>query len=254
MSRANELFTRFLLVQTHMREEIDAAGGLFRTGIYSMDLDVADIAGKVRSLSEGIAQSEVFRKVFPFAPSVLELVAEVPQYLESQGLEARHLAPDELPRKPMLHFKAQFFASEQVINRVIPLPGCHKLIRNYILARVDKVARRETGVDAKDLRRELESDAAELMASWSEGLSEQERAEAIVYLTLGSQNQDYRSMIMDGEALFVVGRTWAMVAYLDFISLMGQTTWVENVEQLEELLPRQTGFWKWLGRYIKLAL
>ena len=93
-----------------------------------------------------------------------------------------------------------------------------------------------------------------MIESWGKGLSPQERGEAILYLTIGSQNQDYRGMIMDGEALFVVGRTWAMVAYLDFVSLMAQTTWINDVQQLEELLPRHKGFWKWLGRYLKLAL
>jgi hypothetical protein len=45
-----------------------------------------------------------------------------------------------------------------------------------------------------------------------------------------------------------------MIAYLDFVALMGQTTWVEDGEQLEELLPRHKGFKRWLGRYLSIAL
>ena len=59
---------------------------------------------------------------------------------------------------------------------------------------------------------------------------------------------------MDGEALCVVGRAWAMVAYLDFVSLIGQTTWVNDMDELENLLPSHEGFSKWLGKYLNVAL
>ena len=254
MSRANELFTRFVIIQNQMQEEIESAGGLFKVGIYDMDLDVGDVIGKLRSLNEGIARSEVFRSVFPFAPSVVEMVAGMPDFLVSEGFEPSYLSDDATKRKPKLHLKSQFFASEPVINTVIPLEGWEPIVRKYILARVKQTTGRGPHVDVKDLRTELEKDAATLIASWRAGLSQKERDEALLYLTVGSHNQDYRSMIMDGESLFVIGHAWAMVAYLDFVSLMGQTTWVNDMQQLEELLPRYTKFWKWLGWYLKIAL
>ena len=254
MSRANELFTRFLIIQKQLRDEIDAAGGVFKVGIYNMDFDVGDIAGKVRALSEGVAKSDEFRKIFPFAPSVVDIIAKMPEILESEGFKPLHLADDVKKRKPQLHLKAQFFASKRAINTIVPLKEWEAVVRKYIIERAKQVADRETDVDAKALREELNEEVATLIAAWSAGLSQKEREEAILYLTVGSHNQDYRSMIMDGEVLFIVGRTWAMVAYLDFVSLLGQTTWVDDIQQLEQLLPRQSGFWRWLGKYLKLAL
>lgn len=254
MSRANELFTRFVIVQNLMKEEITAAGGLFRTGIYTMELDVGDVVGKLRVLNEGIARSELFQTVFPFSQSVIELVSRMPDYLDSLQIKPQYIIDEKNPRRPRLHLKSQFFASERTINTVAPLKGWEQLIKKYIIARAKQTAYGETEVGAVDLRQELEKESAALFAEWSKSTANEERPKAIIYLTVGSQNQDYRSMIMDGETLCVVARIWAMVAYLDFVSIMAQTTWIDNVDQLNELLPRHGGFWKWLGRFIKNAL
>lgn len=254
MSRANELFSKLLIIQELLGDEIRSVGGLLKTGVYNMNLDVGDIFGKIQKLSEQMAESEVFRKVFPFHPSVVEMIVGMPEILVSDESRSPNFSEYKVMHRPKMHLKSQFFASERTINTLIPMEGWKSLIKKYIIARVKQVSFDESKIDAKDLRKDLKKDAANLLTSWGRGLSSQERGEAIIYLTVGSHNQDYRSMVMDGEDLFVVGRAWAMVAYLDFVSLIGQTTWVENVNELEKLLPKHEGFWKWLGKYLQLAL
>jgi hypothetical protein len=252
MSRANELFTRFLIIQNQLSEEIESSGGLFRIGIYTMDIDVGDVVGKVRRLHKQIARSEVFRKVFPFANSVEALVAEMPDILVSEGFSSSFHRENK--RKPMMHLKSQFFASQQTINTIVPMEEWKPLVRKYIIARAKQVIQKETSADPKELRTAIEKDRINILKSWNKQLPAEEREKAIVYLTIGSHNQDYRSMIMDGEVLYVVGRAWAMIAYLDFVSVIGQTTWVTDLEELEKLLPSHSGFGKWLGRYLKMAI
>ena len=104
------------------------------------------------------------------------------------------------------------------------------------------------------MRAELEKEAHDMMQGWGESITGDERDLSMIYLTVGSQNEDYRSMIMDGEALFVTGHAWAMIAYLDFVSLMGQTTWIDEVDQLEVLLPKYNKFWQQMGQFLKIAL
>lgn len=251
MSRANELFKRFVIIQNQMSKEIESTGGLFKVGIYDTDLDVGDIIGKLQDLNK-IAQNEVFRKVFPFDQSVVDMVSLMQDSLKSLGFKPEYSSEDEEKRRPKLHLKSQFFASERTINAVIPLEGWKPLVCNYILVRAKQT--RGTLTDVKDLRAELAKDIAALISSVDKELSQEEKDEALIYLTVGSHNQDYRSMIMDGETLLVIGHTWAMIAYLDFVSLIGQITWVKDVQELEKLLPRHRGFWKWLGRYLKIAL
>lgn len=252
MSRANELFTRFLIIQNELKEEIELAGGLFKIGIYNMDIDVNDVVGKVKRLHEKITQSEVFTRVFPFAPSVADLVGEMPDLLIAEGFASNYQTENKV--KPKLHLKCQFFASQQTINTIIPIEEWRPLIQKYILARAKQVIHREKSLDPKELRKAIEKDRQNILLEWYKEVTPQQREKAIVYLTVGSHNQDYRSMIMDGEFLYVVGRAWAMIGYLDFISVIGQTTWVTELEELEKLLPRFSGFGKWLGRYLKMAI
>jgi hypothetical protein len=54
---------------------------------------------------------------------------------------------------------------------------------------------------------------------------------------VGSHNQYYRSKIQDGEVTYVVSHLDAMIGYIDFVGLMGRTTWVESIEEMEELMP-----------------
>ena len=185
MSRANELFTRFVIIQNQMCEEIESAGGLFKVGIYSMNVDVGDIIGKIQAVNDGIAKSEVFQKLFPFCPSVVKMIAEMPEFLASAGVKPSYLFEEAIKRKPQLHLKSQFFASGRTINTVTPLEGWEPVIRKYILCRTEQVAGYETLVDAKGLRAELEKDAAALIASWGEGLTQRERDEAFLFLTVG---------------------------------------------------------------------
>jgi hypothetical protein len=71
---------------------------------------------------------------------------------------------------------------------------------------------------------------------------------------VGSQNQDYRGTIMDGEVAAVVSGYASLVAIVDLFFMTCQTTWVDDLEDLDELLPPESGWRRWLGRYIMKAL
>jgi hypothetical protein len=254
MSRANEVFVRFVVIQSQLSPEIEAAGGAFRTGIYARDIDVGDIPGKARAFSAGVDQVDFFRDEFPFAPSVYETIARTEQLLREEGFEATYLTEDVEKRKPKLHLKTQFFASDPAISTLVPLPAWEPLVRDYLIARAEQTRARERHVDAKELRAALTENVGPLVESWDERSSAHERDRAMFYLVIGSHNQDYRGKIMDGEVLFVVSQDAAMLAYFDFVYLMGLTTWVETVDQVNALLPPHSGVRRWIGRHLRNAL
>jgi hypothetical protein len=254
MSRANEVFTRFVVIQDQMSPEIEAAGGLFRVGIYNRDVDVGDIPAEARTVAEGVARADFFREEFPFDPSVYRAIDEMEAELRARGFEPAYLAEDVEKRKPKLHFKAQFFASPQALDELIPLPGWAPLMRAYLAARAEQTRRREAAADARDLRAALAAEAERLVDAWGEALSPEDREKLVYYLVIGSHNQDYRGKIMDGEVLIAVSRAEAMIAFLDFVHLLALTTWVEHVDEVDALLPRHSGFWRWVGRHIRNAL
>ena len=69
-------------------------------------------------------------------------------------------------------------------------------------------------------------------------------------MTVGSHNQNYRSMIMDGEDIVVVSGLSSLVAYLDFARVLGLSTWVTDVPTLEQLIPKPTGIGRWMRNAI----
>jgi hypothetical protein len=254
MSRANEVFTRFVVIQDQMSPEIEAEGGIFRVGIYNRDVDVGDIPAEARAVAEGVARAEFFREEFPFDPSVYRAIEEMKVELRAGGFAPAYLAEDVEKRKPKLHFKAQFFASPQALGGLIPQPSWAPLMRAYLGARAEQTRRRETAADAKDLRAALADDSERLVDAWEEELSAEDREKLVYYLVIGSHNQDYRGKIMDGEVLVAVSHAEAMIAYLDFVHLLALTTWVESVDEVNALLPSHSGFWRWVGRHIRNAL
>jgi len=55
---------------------------------------------------------------------------------------------------------------------------------------------------------------------------------------------------MDGEVMVVVSGVSALVAYIDFARVMGLSTWVTSVDDLEKLLPKPTGIGRWMRNAI----
>jgi hypothetical protein len=88
---------------------------------------------------------------------------------------------------------------------------------------------------------------------WST-LSQEEQESAMAYLLIGSQNHNYRSMIMDAEVASVISGIDSLEALVDFFFLAGVSVWPEDLETLEKLLPEHKGWNRWLGRYIMKAL
>ena len=136
----------------------------------------------------------------------------------------------------------------------MPIEGWVPLIREYIyvLAKASSIG--EEYNDIRMLDELLDDQSIELISKWLIGLSDRQKQEIVAFLIIGSHNQNFRSMIMDGEVTVVVPGLDAGVAYLDFFLLMGLTNWVDDLEELRELLPKQSKFRRWLGRLIRYAL
>jgi hypothetical protein len=82
--------------------------------------------------------------------------------------------------------------------------------------------------------------------------SDQERA--LLYLMVGSHNQNHRSFAMDGEVAFVVAAWSALHGLSDFITLAGLSVWVNDLEDFEALFPRYEGMQRRIGHWMKIVV
>ena len=80
------------------------------------------------------------------------------------------------------------------------------------------------------------------------------RERMVYYLLVGSANQDYRSMFMDGEASVLLSGWSGIVGLIDFGLLINLSTWVDDLALLDALLPPPSGFRRAIARTIRPAL
>ena len=75
-----------------------------------------------------------------------------------------------------------------------------------------------------------------------------------LFLAVGSHNQNSRSLALDGEVAVVLAGWKALAGLPDFITIAGLCTWVESVEELEELFPGYDGLKRRLSRWIRIVV
>lgn len=83
-------------------------------------------------------------------------------------------------------------------------------------------------------------------------LSDRERL--IMFLVMGSHNQNNRSFAFDGEVAFVNAGWGAMAGLLDFITVAGQCEWIDDTAELERLFPGYDGLARRISRFIRLGV
>jgi phosphatidylserine/phosphatidylglycerophosphate/cardiolipin synthase-like enzyme len=76
--------------------------------------------------------------------------------------------------------------------------------------------------------------------------------ERILYFaTIGSHNQDRRSMILDGEVLVAISGSAALTTAIDFACLVATATWPRNAAELEAYFPESPGLMARVQRWIQ---
>lgn len=254
MSRAHELFSRLIIVQNELANEIAAAGGMLKTGKFAPSSDVGDIRGSIKEFKEGIFRYPFLKEIFPFQEEFYHVIDVFDAQLKAGGFEPTYYTKDIEKRKPKLHLKTNFFASKEM-QELLAWDGWDEVILHYGRYRAAMVGRQAgTYVDVKDIPEEAQEAIAKLLGSYWNSLVEEEKRRVMYYLILGSQNQDYRGTIMDGEVAAVVSGYNSLVALVDLFFISATTTWVDNLDQLDALLPPESGWRRWLGRYIQKAL
>jgi phosphatidylserine/phosphatidylglycerophosphate/cardiolipin synthase-like enzyme len=176
----------------------------------------------------------------------LEALAEI-------GFEPDYAVEDVDKRKPKLHLKAQLLANRAGLN-ILANADWPMLIERSVLQRARSI---EGGEEFGSVRERWEDDRRiwREQGERVEALSAPEDVEkAAGYLTVGSHNMDYRGMMMDGEVLYVTSGRGIMVGFRDLLTILGVSTWVDELDELEALVPAYSEWQRRVGRFMKYAL
>lgn len=253
MIRSQELFWRLLTVARELRPEIQRAGGLLRVGVFFTTTPVTDIPGKVRAVNGAFAQHEWLRQLFDYPPSVYEGLAQLA--LELNGLPTSRpiQAEFEADSHPKLHLKANFFASREAWG-LMSRPEWADITREFVQQRIAQLQTPSDSIRNFETFPPPFLDVGRVMVNdWFSQLSPETRDRVVFYTMMGSQNQNARSMVNDGEDAIVVSSWPSIIPYLDFLTLVGQSRWLDDPADLAALLPPQSGLKRRAAHWFKLV-
>lgn len=252
MIRAHEVLWALLAARRELEPEIARAGGLLRVGLFATDVPATDVAGKLRAMNQVFAQQEWLRALFGFPPAVYAAFAGAATELSGET-PVRQQGDFEADNEPKLHLKANFLASREAWT-LMSRPEWAAMAQDFVRQRLTQV---RVPVESIGMVKRVPPPTLDVgrdvVSEWFSRLSADTRARVVFYTIMGSQNQNARSMVADGEVAIVVSSWPSIIPYLDLLTLIGQSRWLDDPAQLSALLPLQGGVWRRAAHWMKLA-
>jgi hypothetical protein len=250
-ARIYDLMARLITAQNVLGDQIESAGGMLRTGIYDIDLDVKDIPGRVKMALETIQKNPFLEDLFNADPATFAMTEQIDEVLDD--FNWKQLIPQREFRKPKMHLKVSFLASKEAWA-VLERPELADYLAAYAIEWAQQVADPFTYTEITQLTKNVADEVEQLRLAHQRALTPEQRDKTAVYLTVGSQNQDERAFFLDGEVAFLVSGGAAGHGLADILLLMGNSHWVTSLEELEEFIPQQKNIWRWLGWFGRWAV
>lgn len=251
-----DVVLRLIQIRDRLAPQLRRTGGELRVGLYHARARVTDAPGRLREIREGLERAPWIRRLIPFDDRTLAVLDRAVAVTESDGRDVTDIAEDETPRAPMLHQKTQLIARPGAIESLVREPGWED-----VLSEAMRVQSRQSSEFARQLgalRPDVDSIATRgvdaLLRTYEQSLSERDREDFSFYFSLGTQNQDPRGIMMDGEATVLVSGLQASVGLVDLYYLMARSEWIETRAQLDALLPDPGPMARRLARLLRNAL
>lgn len=237
MVRSRELMWSLLQASNALTPQIAASGGLLKVGIYASEYSITDIPSKVRAVRRTLQREPWLRDLFAYPPEVYPGLDSLANALDSLPA-LRDTTPDfEADGGSRLHLKANFFASREAWTAL----GRYEWVgmtREFVTRRMAQVQQRSAAVASfREYPDAIIDVGGDEMQRWFESLTPTQRSSVVFYTILGSHNQNERSFAMDGEVAIILSQWPAVIPYLDLISIIGQTRWIQSTAELDALLP-----------------
>ncbi|MFN2565516.1 MAG: hypothetical protein ABR499_10985 [Gemmatimonadaceae bacterium] len=256
MAMMYDVMLRLLVMRERLAPQLREARGELRVGLFAGQAHVTDVEGRRREVREGLQRAPWIRELIPFDATTLAVLERAATHTEADGRDATSMATDEEPRPPQLHQKTQLVARPGAIAALVRQPGWQDVIARAMRVQSQQTARfaDQLGWVTPDVDADATRSADGTLRGYEQALPEAERRNVSFYFTLGTQNQDPRGMVLDGEATIVVSGFPAAAGLVDLYFVMARSTWIGTRAELDRLLPPQGGLMRRIARIIRLAL
>jgi hypothetical protein len=255
MARAYDVQSHVLLASDILGEQIARRGGLLKVGIYAPRSEVTDLEAKLSSFSNALRRHAWFRELYGLTPEVYAEMALLIEEMRDQNARWQRTLRFESTGPPQLHIKANFFATREAWTGLLARPEWAEVLTAFARKRAWQIENRDRSLGQLETSMPDVIDVGQPMVDrWLAELSPEQRDRLALYLLVGSHNQNYRSMVLDGEAAFVVAGTSINAGLIDLVSIMGQSTWVDSIDELAKLLPEPAGWKLLVTRWMKIQM
>jgi len=142
--------------------------------------------------------------------------------LAEVGYGTEYIVKPDTTQRPKLHLKANVFLSGAAFQLLDQRPEWGPMARAYVQYLAGQTGPAAGRGDARDIPPAFtEALKTMIVALGREDLGLREHA--LAYMTVGSTNMNYRSMIMDGEVQILVTRWHVIAGLMDFFIIEGLT-------------------------------
>lgn len=254
----HDLGSRIIAVRHELAPVLDAAGGLLRVGCYDADVGVDDLEARLDALRRRLTDTPFLRQLYSFDPAVYRVLDSLARFYHPTVptvAEAEVAAVGNGNGRPKLHFKGFLYISHEEWAKLVSGPAMAAGIEEYARQRRRQIqegaavseeemtlALQRMGVVIGRILAALNCPPGGTTCGWAS------------FLQVGSPNQDYRSMVMDGEGAVLVASWTSLYAVFDFVLLTGLTEWPEDQEAFDRLQPPPSDVQLILARWLKMAL
>ncbi|MFI5256875.1 MAG: hypothetical protein ACHQRK_06395 [Gemmatimonadales bacterium] len=256
MARSHDVMQRLLELRADLADQLRAAGGELRVGIFAGKAHADDAAGKRREVRDGLQRAPWISQLIPFDAKTLAVLNQAEAQSATASTSATNLAQDERARPPQLHQKTQIIARPGAIAALVRQPGWDEVLARSMEVQAQQTEQfaKQIGYRTPDVDTLATRSADTMLRGFELAIPEAERKQVSFYFTLGTHNEDPRGMMLDGEATVVVSGLPAAAGLVDIYYLMARSTWIATPEELDQLLPPPSGFMRWLAGLVHSAL
>jgi hypothetical protein len=249
----HDLLAAALALRQTLGPTIDRAGGAYRVGIYDPDVAVDDVAARVDILRRRLAETPFLRDLYAFDAGTARVLDSARALVGAPPPQPLLPVTGDSADRPKLHFKGFLYVSREAWGRLVSGNAMATGLATYLVER-GRQLREGIGVEEEAMAAALQRAGAQAINTLLDTLPLGERPRWAFFLMVGSANENYRSMLLDGEAMVLVSGWTSLYAVPDLILLTGIATWIDEKAELDRRLPPVGGVTGALGRALRMGL